>query len=122
MLRPEYQIPRFAPEQAREAAQIEQALDESAAPKPSRGRKQKSVAAEEPAAPIAATPWPATAVEQIAAIGALVAQQPRSAAEVSAAFAGAQASLVVRHLETLALMGEVTGASGGRYLASRRLA
>ncbi|MBK8649514.1 MAG: class I SAM-dependent DNA methyltransferase [Gemmatimonadetes bacterium] len=57
-LRPEYQIPRFAPDSA--PAELSLDVDEAAAAPAPHG---------EPA-----RPWPATAVEQLAAISALVAQ------------------------------------------------
>ena len=118
-LRPDYQIPRFAPEQA--AATL--ALDESPKPaaKKKRGKKSDSATSSEAAAKPAAT-WPTTAVEQISAIAALIAQQPRSAAEVAQAFTGAQSALVTRHLETLSLMGEVSIGPDGRYRTSGRAA
>ena len=117
-LRPEYQIPRFAPEQTEAAL----AIAEPAQREAKRSRKAKGALVDESAAVHVEIPWPATAVEQIAAIGALIAQQPRSTVEVAAAFAGAQHALVARHLETLALMGEVTVAPHGRYHPSRRSA
>lgn len=114
-LRPEYQIPRFAPD---EAAAL--ALDASAAPKSSRGLKPVAPsAADSEAARIA---WPATATEQIAAIGARLALRPYSAAELGAAFTGARKDLVLRHLETLALMGEITLGADGRYRSASKAA
>lgn len=67
-------------------------------------------------------PWPATAVEQFAALGALVAQRHVNADEATAHFASAKRDHVVRHLETLALMGEVTLDVDGRYQATRKVA
>lgn len=115
-LRPDYQIPRFAPEQA--AATL--ALDETPAAKPKRGKKAKG--GEAPTAPQAKMPWPATVVEQITAITAALAQRPQSASELGAAFAGASSALVARHLETLALMGEIVLSADGRYHPVRRAA
>ncbi len=117
-LRPEYQIPRFAPEQAEAIL----ALDESEKPAKKRSKKSKAADSSDEAPKPTATPWPATAVEQISAISALIAQQSRSAAEVAAAFAGARTELVTRHLDTLALMGEVTLGPDARYQASRKAA
>lgn len=102
-LRPEYQIPRFAP------AGTPATLGIPDAP---------SAVAE----PVALRPWPATAVEQLAAIGALVGQDPRSADEIGAAFAKAKPELVTRHLETLALMGEIAVDGEGRYSGVRKAA
>lgn len=66
--------------------------------------------------------WPGTAVDQLAAIGALLSQRAMSTKEVVAAFDGAKRDLVTRHLDTLALMGEVTRDQDGRYAASRKAA
>jgi hypothetical protein len=102
-LRPEYQIPRFAPA----AAALTLAIPDAEAP--------PVVAAALPA-------WPSTAVEQLSAIGSLVAQRPLNADEIAASFTGAQRAMVARHLETLALMGEVTQDQDGRYGAARKVA
>ncbi len=116
-LRPEYQIPRFAPEQAPAAL----ALDESKSPRAKRGRKSAPTEAPVSAASVG-VPWPATLVEQITAISALLAQRPHSAAELVAALSGSKPELVSRHLETLALMGEVALDGDGRYRVVRRAA
>ena len=113
-LRPDYQIPRFAPEQSPAALD----LDESQTAGPKRGKKPKAGEAAVEVAP-AKSPWPATAVEQITAITALVAQQPRTAAAVAECFAGAKVELVQRHLETLALMGEIVLGGEGRFQVAR---
>jgi len=102
-LRPEYQIPRFAPA----ATALTLAIPDAAAA---------------PVAKAALPAWPSTAVEQLSAIGALVAQRPLGADEIAASFTGAQRALVARHLETLALMGEVTQDQDGRYGAARKVA
>jgi hypothetical protein len=94
-LRPEYRIPRFAPER----------LDLPAAP--------VAVAAVGDAKP-APIPWPATAVEQLAALKSLVERGSVTVAEASGAFVGADQALVARHLETLAMLGEVRE-DGGRF-------
>jgi hypothetical protein len=93
-LRPEYQIPRFAPGHV--AAELE----------------LPASAAVDAAAPAALVPWPATAVEQLAALQALVGRAPVTVDEAAAAFAGADGRLVGRHLETLAMLGEVREAAG----------
>ena len=98
-LRPEYQIPRFAPDSA--PAELSLDVDEAAAAPAPHG---------EPA-----RPWPATAVEQLAAISALVAQSAVTVDQAVAAFDGAPRARVERHLETLALMGEVGVDEEGRY-------
>lgn len=113
-LRPDYQIPRFAPEQA--PASLD--LDESWTPKSKRSRK--AAAADELSPNATALPaWPGTAVEQIGAISALLAQRPMAAAEISRAFEGARKEFVARHLETLALMGEIVLGGDGSFRGSR---
>ncbi len=113
-LRPDYQIPRFAPEQAPASL----ALDESRAP--TSKRSKKAAAIDEPSPTATALPtWPDTAVEQIGAISALLAQRPMTAAEASGAFAGARKELVARHLETLALMGEIVLVGDGSFRGAR---
>jgi hypothetical protein len=116
-LRPDYQIPRFAPAQATESLALEEA---PATPKRGRGRKAKAAAPVE-AVP-AKSPWPATAVEQIAAIGALLAQRPLDPAAVAASFSGAKPDLVQRHLDTLTLMGEAVIGPDGKHRSVRRAA
>jgi hypothetical protein len=67
-------------------------------------------------------PWPGSAVEQLAAIAALVSQRDVSVDEAAASFTRARHDLVLRHLETLALMGEITLNSDGRYHVARKVA
>ncbi len=66
-------------------------------------------------APTAAVPWPTDAIAQITAIRTIVAQQPRSSEEVARQFTGARREIVTRHLDTLALLGEMTRDDGGTY-------
>jgi hypothetical protein len=101
-LRPEYQIPRFAPKA------VATSLDLPDAETP----------------PVVETlrPWPRTAVEQLAAIGALLGARSLTADEVVAALDGAKRDLVARHLETLAMMGEITVDGEGRYGVGRKAA
>ncbi|HEY3933765.1 MAG TPA: hypothetical protein VGL65_04035 [Gemmatimonadales bacterium] len=101
-LRPDYQIPRFAPQAVTERLELVERPVEA----PSEAVK----------------PWPTTAVDQLAAIGSLLAQRAMTTKEMVAAFDGAKRDLVERHLETLALMGEVTKDADGRYAASRKAA
>jgi len=116
-LRPEYQIPRFAPDQAPATL----ALDETRAPEPKHGKSAKAGEAAVEAA-TARTPWPTTAVEQISSISTLLAQRPLDAADIAASFSGAKLELIQRHLDTLALMGEITLAHDARYHIARRVA
>jgi hypothetical protein len=102
-LRPEYQIPRFAPEGA--APALLGLLESPAVPPPEELR-----------------PWPSTAVDQLGAIGAAIALVPRTVDDVVAAFAGARKDLVTRHLETLAMMGEIALDDQGRYQVAKRVA
>ena len=103
-LRPEYQIPRFGAKAGVPATEL--ALTPGAAT----------------VAPAALPPWPATAIEQLTALTSLLAQRAVTSAEAVAAFSGASAPLVQRHLDTLALMGEVWKADGERYRLARRAA
>ncbi len=102
-LRPDYQIPRFGADLP--AATLD--LPASASPIP---------------APAELRAWPLSAVEQLTAIGTLVSSRAVSADEAAASFTGARRDLVVRHLDTLALMGEVVRDADGRYQAARKVA
>ena len=59
-------------------------------------------------------PWPLTAAEQIAAVAQAVGAHAGTAEEVAARFTAAKREIVARHLETLALLGELAS-SEGRY-------
>jgi activator of 2-hydroxyglutaryl-CoA dehydratase len=58
--------------------------------------------------------------DTIAAIAALVAQRDVSVDEAAATFTRARRDLVLRHLETLALMGEITLDADGHYHMARK--
>ena len=60
-------------------------------------------------------PWPKDAIEQITAIRTIIAQQPGSAEQVSRQFTGAKRDIVLRHLDTLTLLGEMVRDAGGIY-------
>jgi len=89
-LRPEYQIPRVAPQGTPTALP----LDEDDTPDAGSGEAAR-------------LPWPTTAVEQLQAIAALAARGSATLEAVLAAFEGADRKLVARHLETLVMLGEV---------------
>ena len=108
-LRPDYQIPRFAPEGAAKPAAPEPALAIVDAAAKAEGAESRPA-------------WPATAVEQLAAIGALLAARPMTVEQVAASFTGSKRDLVERHLETLALMGEIVPDESGRYGTARKVA
>jgi hypothetical protein len=99
-LRPEYQIPRFGGAAVGE----EPALD---LPEPASAE----------AAPAEKQLWPAGAIEQIATVKARVTGAALTAVEVASELAGAPVPLVARHLETLAMVGEVRRLEGERYEA-----
>ncbi len=103
-LRPDYQIPRFGADVP--AATLDLTILPAAA---------KTEPAER-------RPWPRGAVEQFAAIAALVSQRDVSADEAATSFIGARRDLVLRHLETLALMGEISVDGDGRYHTARKVA
>ena len=104
-LRPDYQIPRFAPDKPEATLDL-----------PSRASASGTEAKAERRA------WPDTAVAQLAAIGALIGQRACTLDDVAGAFTGARRDLADRHLATLALMGEVTRDAGGRFTATKRVA
>jgi hypothetical protein len=91
-LRPEYQIPRFAPDQA--PAELDLPEEDEADSVPALKEK---------------LPWPNTAVEQLEAITGLAARGVTSVRGLVAGFDGADKKLVARHLETLVMLGEVGG-------------
>ena len=101
-LRPEYRIPRFGKGTQTETA----AADGDAGP------------ADKAAPPSVRAPWPKDAVGQITALRALAMAAPVTVDEATAHFDGAQRDLVARHLETLAILGELQVASDGRYAAT----
>lgn len=99
-VRPDYQKKRFS--DAQESVDIGSmpvAMAEQAAQKP-------------------AVAWPADAVGQITALRQLAAARPVNVEEAAAQFTGASKAIVARHLETLAILGEVRPLDGGRYAAA----
>lgn len=61
-------------------------------------------------------------MEQLSALGSLAAQRAITPDEAMSEFTGARRNLIVRHFETLALMGEVAVDAAGRYQAARKVA
>ena len=104
-LRPDYQVPRFAPEGQANALDLPES--ETKAP--------VATAAEK-------VPWPGTAVEQLGAISGLIARGPVTVDSAIGAFSGADRKLVQRHVETLALMGEASVEGAGNYAKAMRVA
>jgi hypothetical protein len=96
-LRPAYQLPRFARGDARSAPEL--ALPAAMAPDP--------VAM--------ATGWPGDAVGQIFLLREMAGLGPLTVDEAVRRLTGAPRAIVLRHLETLANLGEVLELEGGRY-------
>jgi hypothetical protein len=67
------------------------------------------------AAANALVPWPAATIGQITMLRATAAMTPASIEDAAARFLGARRDIVQRHLETLAMLGEVHDVGGGRY-------
>lgn len=63
----------------------------------------------------AAEPWPSSVVEQIAALQRLTATSAVSVEEAASSFQNARRDLVERHLDTLAILGELRVTPDGRY-------
>jgi hypothetical protein len=100
-LRPEYQIPRFGKQTQTEIISSES--DDGSA-----------VAG---AAPAARVPWPSDAIGQITALSALAATRAIGVEEVMSHFLGARREIATRHLETLAILGELHLVGDGLYAA-----
>ena len=72
----------------------------------------------EAAPPSARAPWPKDAIGQITALRALAGAAPVTVDEAAGHFARAPRDLVQRHLETLAIIGELRVVGDGRYAAT----
>lgn len=94
-IRPDFQAPRFGGTWAGEADELGLTVG-------------TGVLSSRPA-------WPGTVIEQIAALKTLADATPVSAEAATTHFAGARRDLVVRHLDTLAIMGELRQLPDGAY-------
>jgi hypothetical protein len=101
-LRPDYQIPRFATQAERSTA----------------GPGVEDDPRGPAAAPAPRVPWPTGAIAQITALRALAAARPITVDEATSHFEGARRDLVTRHLETLAILGEVHVVGEDHYAAA----
>jgi hypothetical protein len=97
-LRPEYQTGRLADASTGRAI----------------GREPEE-AASGSTAQLAPASWPADAVNQILALQQLANGRTISVDDACASYPGAPRGIVARHLETLALLGELHGSADGRY-------
>jgi hypothetical protein len=102
-LRPDYQRPRYG------------RADEAAAAAPALCLPAGTPVAKPAAAPISGTQWPTDAISQITVLRAMAAVTPVSIEEAVQRLMGAKRDIVGRHLETLAMLGEVRDVGGGRY-------
>lgn len=67
--------------------------------------------------PTARPAWPTTVIEQIAALKSLADAGPVGVEDAAARFVGARREIVARHLDILAIMGELQQTPDGRYQA-----
>ena len=102
-LRPEYQRHRFGG--VADAANVAPTLDLAMTHTTVTGTGAVS----------ALPPWPADAIGQITLLRAMAAMTPVSIEEAVQRLIGAKRDIVHRHLETLAMLGEVRDVGGGRY-------
>lgn len=98
-LRPAYQQARFAPE------------DLAVVPSLDLAEAEPSVTP----APVAPVPWPGDAIGQITILRSMASMTPLSIDDAVRRLVGARKEIVHRHLETLAMLGEVRDVGGGRY-------
>lgn len=99
-LRPEYQRPRFANDGRGAASHDVSEADVAVVGRPP---------------PL---PWPTDAIGQITTLRALVLARPITVDEATACFVGARREIVERHLETLAILGEVLVVGGTQFAAA----
>ncbi|MBA3644611.1 MAG: class I SAM-dependent DNA methyltransferase [Gemmatimonadaceae bacterium] len=97
-LRPDYQIPRFGAEAETPPSELD--LTETPV-----ARESLSQLSE----------WPEKAIDQLAALQLFIARLPATVPEITKALKGSKREHVERHLETLALMGEMEKTPDGKY-------
>jgi hypothetical protein len=102
-LRPEYQRPRFGVDVA------------DANPAPTLDLPATTATVAGAATVIVPAPWPSDAIGQITVLRSMAAMTPVSIEEAVQRLVGAKRDIVHRHLETLAMLGEVRDVGGGRY-------
>jgi hypothetical protein len=102
-IRPAYQRARvgLGGDAAAEGTALDLAADNSAAPVASSASSRMS--------------WPSDAIGQITVLRTMAAVTPLSVEDAVRRLTGAKRDLVARHLETLALLGEVRDVGDGRY-------
>lgn len=66
---------------------------------------------------LAEQPWPKDAVGQITALRQIAGESPINVDAAVKRFSGAKRDLIERHLESLAILGEVQRLDDGRYAA-----
>lgn len=98
-LRPEFQVKRFG--------------KQTLLPLEGGGERPSSIPP--PSAP--RSPWPGDAVGQISTLRALANAGPITVDQAAQRFDGARRDIVARHLETLAILGELLALEDGRYAA-----
>jgi hypothetical protein len=114
-LRPEYQIPRFAPDTMPTSPEELFEPGIGAHPAGRAAGEEAGSGAGASGAGVGPTSWPSDALEQLAAVRALAFAHPATAEEAAARLPGARREVVAQHLEALAIIGELRRDGEGRY-------